>query len=241
MFVKKSLSRAARYWTVLIGLLCGGAHEAAAVTISFDSIDTSHGGIATIHDEFAALGVLFSYKPKGGQSENLTIVRESLWGNGAFSQPNAAAFGFNGGVAIATFVDPVSGLDGVTDLFLARLGDRSNEADPMHVFAYDRAGKLIGSASFTSQPNNVLGFNDYGLISIAVSGIHQLLFVDDSPSGADFDNFTFHPVTQQGAPVPEPATAALLGGALAATMRRSRQTGTPQDAGGIKRERGPSN
>lgn len=208
--------------TLLLMLLFEAA-EAHAITINFDDISTGPSGVTSITDQYSSLGVVFSLIKKDGSNNALPVVRDSLWGNGAYSSPNSAAFGFDGAIAVATFVDPLTHLDGVTDFFSAILGDRSGEADPMRVLALDLSGQVIGQRGFTSQPTNVLGVNNFGLVSLALAGIHQLLFIDGSPSGADFDNLTFHTVTSGGASVPEPATLMLLASALAGTGFKGRR------------------
>ncbi len=206
------------------GILLSAPVLANATTINFDELHLGGSNPPTQHvsNDYASLGVLFSYISPAGTRGPMTIVADPFYGNGASSPHNAAAFGFNGGVAVATFVDPLSGADSVTDFFGASVGDRSREADPITVQAYDIHGRLIGSTSFTSQPTNTLGLHDFGIVSLQLAGIHELRFIDASPSGADFDNLTFQTKPVHGAPVPEPATMGFSVLGLAAALRRRR-------------------
>lgn len=165
--------------------------HAQTVTIDFDSIDTSQTGVASVSDEFQSQGVIFSsFNPTTGATGPATVVKDGLFGNGATSLPNSVAFGFQGTAGIATFVDPVSGAAAVTDFVSAQVGDRSGEPDPITMTAFAANGDLLGSSFFNS-----LTTGDFGLVSISAPGIHQVEFTDASPSGADFDDFTFNEPT----------------------------------------------
>ncbi len=210
---------------LLLSLLCLFGTTASAVTINFDEIDTSKTGISSVSDEFADLGVIFSLIDANGVSQELPVVSDPLFGNGATTLPNGASFGFQGLKGVATFVDPLTGEAGVTNLVSALVGDRSGEADEITIIALDIFGQEIGRSSFTSQPNNILGFDDFGFVRIIAEGIHQIIFLDESPSGASFDDFTFNTVLRAEIEVPEPSsvcllTAALLGAIAGGCIRR---------------------
>ena len=180
---------------VLCAFFCMSASTAWAVTINFDSINTPATGSIPITEEYKSSGVVFSLTLASGATQGLPVVREPWGGNGAYSLPNGAGFGYQGCRAIATFVNPTTGGPAVTNAVSAYVGDRSGEADPITMIAYNLAGAEIGRQQFTSQPTNVLGVQDFGFVSIQAAGIYRVVFIDQSPSGADFDNFTFNPVT----------------------------------------------
>ena len=157
------------------------------ITLDFDSIDTTATGVATLSNEFQCQGVIFSEVTSGGP---LTVVRDGLFGNGAVSLPNSVAYGFQGSVARATFVDPITGNPAVADFVSAQVGDKSGEVDPITMTAYGLDGQVLGTSTFTS-----LFSGHFGGVSISTPGIHRVEFSDSDPSGADFDDFTYNLVS----------------------------------------------
>ncbi|HEX3044374.1 MAG TPA: hypothetical protein VHY08_06435, partial [Bacillota bacterium] len=161
------------------------------ITLNFDTMNTLESGTCPISNEFQAFGVIFSSVNLGTSESNpAVVIKDRLWGNGAVSLPNSVSIN-NGKVTRIVFVDPITGNPGVTNFVSAMVGDQSSEADPVTMTAYDINNKVLGTCSFTSQPTNTLGVNDFGLVSLSVEGIHTIEFKDASPSGADFDDLTF--------------------------------------------------
>ena len=160
------------------------------ITIDFDDVVLRPTGTARIRDKYQHLGVIFEgFEPDPGVWGTVVVVIDEQGGNGAFSLPNSVTFGFRGRTVRATFVDPVTGEPAVTDFVSAQVGDKSSEADPITLMAFDVDGQPLGESSFTS-----IGIGHFGLVSIRTPGIHRVEFRSDDPSGADFDDFTFDPV-----------------------------------------------
>lgn len=170
--------------------------QPADVTINFDSLAVPESGAAAIpKDQFKQLGVIFTaVSPDSAQrNDTFSVVRHLLTGNGAHSQPYAVSFGWDGWKLEASFVDPSTGADAVTDLVRAYVGDKSGEPDAITMTAYNIHGDVIASDSYTSQPQSGLDeATDFGMVEIAKAGIHRVVFTDDSPSGADMDDFAFN-------------------------------------------------
>jgi len=125
--------------------------------------------------------------PDTDQWGTVVVVKDLQGGNGAVSLPNSVAFGFQGMIVRATFIDPDTGDPAVTDFVSAQVGDKSSETDPVTMKAFGVDGELLGESSYTS-----IGVGDFGLVSISASGICRVEFHNRSPSGADFDDFTFN-------------------------------------------------
>jgi hypothetical protein len=164
--------------------------ELEPIILDFDIIDTSITGTAQLSNEFQSQGVIFSsFNPSTGITGPATVVEDSFGGNGAVSLPNSVTFGYQGQIVTATFVDPITGTPNVTSFVSAQVGDKSSEVDPITMTAFDINGNVIGSSYFTSE---FLGH--FGTVMISVPGIHRVEFSNASPSGADFDDFTYaHP------------------------------------------------
>jgi hypothetical protein len=101
-----------------------------------------------------------------------------------------------------------------------------NMAHDTEMQAYDAANNLLGSISLDNTGNN---YEFLGLISdTAIAKVRILSKNVVNPIGDDFalDDFTFGggSITQDPAPVPEPATLALFGIPLAALALRRRVT-----------------
>lgn len=206
--------------------------EVQAVTINFDEFRPPSGVQQLAADHYANLGVLFTTITADGLRSGFTVVREPIYGIGATSDPNAVGFGFQGRKLEATFVDPIAGGLAVSDFVSLTVGDLSSEADPISVQAFDIGGLLLGTRSFTSQPTNTLGFQDFGSLSFAISGIHRLVISDRSLSGASLDDFNFSRVRVPtgGTAVPEPGTCALLAAGIMGTLARRKSRGSDPSA-----------
>jgi uncharacterized repeat protein (TIGR01451 family) len=183
------------------------AAVAGQTIINFDDIDTSVTLTAPLTDQYKSQGVLFSeFNPNDGTTSPEAVVRDGFSGNGAFSLPNSAAFGFQGRIAKVTFVDPVTGGPAVTDFVSAQVGDRSDEVDPITMTAFDINDHIVGTSSFTS-----VSTGSFGLVNISASGIHRVEFTDTDPSGANFDDLTFNPPVANCTPPPSGMVAWLPG------------------------------
>jgi hypothetical protein len=159
------------------------------VTINFDQLTVPASGAATFpKDQYKSLGVII-FLP---QKDYFVTVRHLLTGNGAYSQPYSISFG-NTGVEVE-FVNPSTGVDSVTNLVSAWVGDKSGERDEITMTAYDINGQVIATTIYVSQPQNRLdNATDFGLVEIRREGIHRIVFTDNNSSGADMDDFTFNP------------------------------------------------
>ncbi len=164
------------------------------VTIRFDELPVpDSGSYGAPKDTYKSRGVIIDLIEADGKDDYYFIpTRHLLYGNGARSQPYSVGFGYKGSKQVIEFVDPATGAPAVTDFVSVWVGDKSGEADPVTLTAYDINGRVIGSASYTSQPNNQLDdTTDFGLIEIRMAGIHRIEFTDTDQSGADFDDLTF--------------------------------------------------
>jgi hypothetical protein len=172
--------------------------SATLVTINFDELSVPSGGSFTPpKDTYKSRGVVIDLIEADGKDDNyFIVVRHLLYGNGAHSQPYSVGFGYKGSKQVIEFVDPATGAPAVTTFVSIWVGDKSGEADPVTMTAYDINGRVIGSVSFTSQPNNQLDdATDFGLIELRVAGIHRIELTDTDLSGADFDDLTFNSPT----------------------------------------------
>jgi hypothetical protein len=206
--VSSTLTSVGDTWQVRVTPKCGdtaGTPVSTEVTISpalpntvkinFDELIVPEGSSKRFEtDLYQSKGAIISmFNPTTETWVGFVVVKHLVTGNGASSEPHSVVFGYQQMNVKIEFVDPITGAPAVTNFVSAMVGDKSRETDTITMTAYDIDGIEIGSDSHTSQPSAQLDEEtDFGPVEISVPGIHSVIFTDENPSGADFDDLVFN-------------------------------------------------
>ncbi len=203
--------------TALLVCVIWADSSTQAEIITFDSLDTTSGPVS-VTDQFVSDGVIF---------EDLFVQDVSSGpffatgpGAGNFSSPNVGIINDESPFSLtitATFIDPVTGLPGLTDQVEAVFFDSNVGTSLVKMTAFGPSGDVLGSIDVSTPPEQ------FATLGLSIVGINRVTLETDV-DGTLFDNFVLGTVR----PVPEPSSIVLfalgtVGLVIMERRRRKRQ------------------